>query len=57
MREGKYVELGEEDSIGSSWCECSNLLTLAEIVRVPGVADNTELIKQSSRKSTDNEEL
>jgi len=31
---------------GSCWCECSNLLTLAEVVHLPGVADHAEFIKR-----------
>lgn len=51
-----------EDGVGSNifgscWCECSNLLTLAEIVRLPGVADHTEFIERSGRTNTDSEEI
>lgn len=31
---------------GSCWCECSNLLTLAEVADLPGVADGTEFIRR-----------
>lgn len=31
---------------GSCWCETSNLLTLAEVVNLPGVADHVEFINR-----------